>query len=308
LPAEVETMVSVRETPWHKIGVVVDHALTAEEAISAAGLDWEVDLRSISVNLPNDRRAKIADRKAVVKMDTEQVLGVVGLDYKPFQNREAFSFTDNLVHGAGAKYETAGALVHNKVIFLSLHFPEQILIGGEDPHDLYLLLRTGHFGGMAISACTTMVRAVCTNTVNLGFATAKNKWSMPHTSTLEGRLQEARESLDISVKYAETFQLEAEKMMAAKVTDDEFKRVISGILPAKPRTEATIESIMNLWQSSPTNGYHGSAWGGLQAVTEYFDHGRTVRAKDAALVATLDGSVAKLRDMVSKQLMELATK
>ena len=44
MSAKVETMMSVREIPWHKQGTILDDIATAEEAIKAAGLDWEVEL------------------------------------------------------------------------------------------------------------------------------------------------------------------------------------------------------------------------------------------------------------------------
>ena len=40
---EVESMMFVeKEVPWHGLGVPVPDAVLAEEAITAAGLDWEV--------------------------------------------------------------------------------------------------------------------------------------------------------------------------------------------------------------------------------------------------------------------------
>lgn len=34
-------MFSVREVPWHRLGVVLDHPPTAEAGIKHAQLDWE---------------------------------------------------------------------------------------------------------------------------------------------------------------------------------------------------------------------------------------------------------------------------
>ena len=38
MAANVETMFYVRERPWHGLGTCVEHALTSEEALVAAGL------------------------------------------------------------------------------------------------------------------------------------------------------------------------------------------------------------------------------------------------------------------------------
>ena len=47
MPAEVESMFSAKETPWHRIGNVTEGALTSSEAIVKAGLDWKVTLNPI---------------------------------------------------------------------------------------------------------------------------------------------------------------------------------------------------------------------------------------------------------------------
>ena len=40
MPANVETMFSVRETPWHGLGRIIMDAPASREALELAGLDW----------------------------------------------------------------------------------------------------------------------------------------------------------------------------------------------------------------------------------------------------------------------------
>ena len=40
MSANVETMFSVRETPWHGLGRIVMDAPASREALELAGLDW----------------------------------------------------------------------------------------------------------------------------------------------------------------------------------------------------------------------------------------------------------------------------
>ena len=42
MSANVESMFSVREKPWHGLGKVIADAANSEEAIRLAGLDWKV--------------------------------------------------------------------------------------------------------------------------------------------------------------------------------------------------------------------------------------------------------------------------
>ena len=47
MSANVETMFSVRETPWHGLGRIVMDAPASCEALELAGLDWQGESRNI---------------------------------------------------------------------------------------------------------------------------------------------------------------------------------------------------------------------------------------------------------------------
>ena len=42
MAANVETMFSVREKPWHGLGTIVAEAPASADALRLAGLDWKV--------------------------------------------------------------------------------------------------------------------------------------------------------------------------------------------------------------------------------------------------------------------------
>ncbi|HMP16217.1 MAG TPA: hypothetical protein PKD72_04280, partial [Gemmatales bacterium] len=81
-------MMYTGEVPWHQLGTKLDKPPTAREAIQAAGLNYQVDLVRIAtlVGQPVDQR------RATVRDDTKEVLGIVGNSYIPAQNQQAFGF------------------------------------------------------------------------------------------------------------------------------------------------------------------------------------------------------------------------
>src|SRR5687767_4047024 len=112
---------SVQEKPWHGLGQIVKDYPTSAEAIKHAGLDYTVEKRKL-FTFDNENQNGNSDTDiiipevevpnffATIRIDTDQVLGVVGKDYQIIQNVDAFNFFDAIVGGDGIQYETAGAL------------------------------------------------------------------------------------------------------------------------------------------------------------------------------------------------------
>ena len=94
MSANVETMFSAVETPWHRLGTVTDDVLTAQDALVTAGLDWSVKLEPIYIQTQQETIKNIASKFAVVRQTVESCYGVVGNRYTPGQNLDAFNFMD----------------------------------------------------------------------------------------------------------------------------------------------------------------------------------------------------------------------
>jgi hypothetical protein len=110
---------SVKEKAWHNLGTIISDYPTSKDALQFAQLDYTVEKRPLftydSENSKPDAELQLPEIEvsnfhATVRTDTDQVLGVVGKDYKVVQNVDAFSFFDSIVGGDGIMYETAGAL------------------------------------------------------------------------------------------------------------------------------------------------------------------------------------------------------
>lgn len=106
--------------PWHGKGKPVNGLATAAECIRAAGLDWGVAKVPIRVDdigglaVPG---VMVTVRTDLSPDDPRRILGVVGEEYQPLQNWEAFGFFDRYV-STGAIYETAGAIENGRRIWL----------------------------------------------------------------------------------------------------------------------------------------------------------------------------------------------
>ena len=70
MAANVETMFSVREKPWHGLGQIIADAPNSEEAIRLAGLDWNV----YQTDLVTDNGLAVPGYKANIRDSDDTVL------------------------------------------------------------------------------------------------------------------------------------------------------------------------------------------------------------------------------------------
>lgn len=293
-----------RDNPWCGVGTTLDHPATSLAALDAAGLDWDVEMRPMLYRASDGKVKPIPNRYVTVRMDTDDVLGQVGSNYKVWQNREAFAFADALVDDGGLMFDSGGSYRGQRRIFLVAKLPDTIQVGGEDPYGLYLVLVTAHDGTLSITAYVTHIRLACTNMLRLSLREAKTMWKIRHTSTAEGHLLEARNSLTLTFKANDAFEREMAKLMKAKITESEVRVAVATVLPNSPRRSEKVEQILTvLNESANLTPYKKTRYGALQAFSEWLDWGRDVRSDEARFSVSFDGYGARQRSQLHKILV-----
>lgn len=273
MPAEVETMFSVREVPWHGLGTVVQEAPDSERALVLAGLDWEVVHRPVYV----DGR-EVPEYKANVRSSDGRVLGIVSSKYTVVQNRQAFEFTDALL-GMGVRYETAGSLRGGKVVWLLARLEEYREIQG-DRIDPYLLFTNGHDGGHAVRVCVTPVRVVCMNTLNMAVSQASRMWSAFHVGDLEGKLHEARRTLDLTLRYLDGLEVLAGQLLGTDLPQYRWQRMVEELLPMpedptpvqRRNVETLREDLLARILAPDLARFRETGWAAVNAVADHVAH------------------------------------
>lgn len=293
------SFVSAREDAWHRLGTVVPANFTAREAMALAHLaDWNVrkqdmftvDAAGSRINVP-DLMAMVRDNP--IRQGQIDVLGTVGRNYVPIQNEDHAEFLDTLVDEAGAHYETAGAIDGGRKVFLTMKLPQHLSVGKADEHELYLAALNSHDGTKAFTVIITPIRIVCQNTFNLALGMTSNSFRVRHTKNAhKGMVQRAREALDFTFNYVNSFEMEAERLLNQTVTDMQFEEIIRGeFIPveadatkhAVTRGTNKVDTLMNLFAHANTHeGIRNTAWAAVNAVVEYEDHFRGVRGWEDA--------------------------
>ena len=228
-------MFSLRETPWHKLGQIVDAPVSDREAINLAGLNWSVD----KMPLYRKDAEGVASHVAIVRSDTQRTLGVVTKHFQPVQNQELFDWLRGLDGFADVQIETAGALGNGETVWVLGRCKGLAFSLGGDEHTGYMLLANGHAGNRALQVMPTMVRVVCANTLYMaagGGSTDENTgkefagnlssgFTLRHTRSIATMMG------DIQTAYAKTTQ-------AWKNTEQVMKH-----LAAKPLTDEAVATL-----------------------------------------------------------------
>ena len=278
MSANVETMFSVREVPWHGLGTIVQEAPTSEEAIRLAGLDWRVDQYPVYAHM-DDYQIHVPQTFANIRSDNHASLGVVGNRYKIIQNADAFNFVDNLAEDGIVHYETAGALGSGERIWLLAKTENFKLL--DDDVENYIVFTNSHDGKQSIKVADVPIRVVCQNTLNLALRNAKRTWRTTHAGNISAKMEEAKYTLNMVSKYTDALMAEAEKLVAQKVNKAKFDKFVEELFPldkdeskrkATNIIEMRDELKVRLYSSPDLANFANTKWGVLNAVSDFVDH------------------------------------
>jgi phage/plasmid-like protein (TIGR03299 family) len=290
----VDSMVSAQHlSAIEKLGKRLEGTFTAEEALTAGGLaGWNVRHVPMFAALPDGEQVEVTDRVAVVRNRPGRLidyLGITSPTYKIVQNEEQVAFLNDIVDESGASFELALAMNGGRRVAVSMKLPGHILIGGVDPVDISLLTINSHDGTTPFSVLVAPVRYACGNVLNLRFG-AEAMFKVRHSSKLSAaRLSDAREALDITFNYLDGFQADAEKLIQTSMTQSEFEAIIERNFGAdedasaatKTRAKVRLDDMAELFSDAATQEHiRGTAWAGLNALTEWADHYAPVRGDD----------------------------
>jgi len=312
-------MMYVGEVPWHGLGKRLDTPATAREAIQAAGLDFDVSL----ADLTTTDGIRVTSRKAVVRADTDDILGVVGNSYVPVQNRQAFAFLDAVVADGALRYHTCGALRRGEKIWLLAKLAGMIRVRfSEDVSEKYLLLSNSHDGSAALRVFFTSIRCVCSNTLAMADREGRGEGiAIRHQGDLTSKIRRARDVLGLAARHFDDldgqFNMLARHYPSYAQVSGYFKALYPDPEVGNPARAGNVRNeLFRLFEGGKGQDIPEiklTSWAMLNAVTEYVDHLRPTRAGsefDRAanrLESSWFGSGAKLKERAFGLAVELAS-
>lgn len=278
----------VGEVPWHGLGTRLDRPATSAEAIKAANLDWEVEKKLLiavggTVMQPTGKYAVV--RKDWWGRSDCPIFGIVGEEYTPLQNREAFAFFDSIVGEGEAIYHTAGALGQGERVWILAKLPGFIQVAGTDTTEKYLLLSNSHDGNSAVQIKFTPIRVVCNNTLTLALRQGPPALRVFHTKDIRKRLDQARYTLGLIKRGYEEIEEAFQNMARVEMDKQRLHKYFHQVFPEPNREDqdaAHEAESHRKWaayffekgRGNDRPGVQGTLWAAYNGITEYVDHCR----------------------------------
>ena len=297
MAANVETMFYTRQKPWHGLGTMVQEAPASREALELAGLNWKVIQKAL---LTADGHL-VPGFKANLRDSDNQVLGVVTDRYRVVQNEDAFAFTDALL-GEGVTYETAGSLQNGRRTWILAKLPQNYIISGDEITP-YLVFMNSHDGSGAIKAAMTPIRVVCQNTLNLALAKAKRTWSADHVGDIQGKLEDARDTLLYAGRYMEELGKAIDGLNKIRLSDRKVYEYIDALFPLLDNATATQKkNLLRLkedvkvryFEAPDLKGVGKNGYRFVNAVSDFATHSEPLRKranyKESLFARTVEGN------------------
>jgi phage/plasmid-like protein (TIGR03299 family) len=302
------------ESPWHRLGrqIPLEERLTSDQAIIAAGLNWSVDTKPLFLD-----NGMIAPANATVRSDNGAILGVVGKDYKPLQNLNAFKFFDNFIESNQAQYETAGSLRDGKRVWVLAKINADIdVVKGNDILERYVLLSNSHDGTTAVRAGFTNIRVVCQNTLTLSHSSANSRLiRVRHGRNVRENLDKVAEIMNLANREFEA-TLEQYKFLANReINSTDLEKYVKMVMVGDKKIEANPElgsrimaKIVPLFEKGRGNDMNeikGTYWAAYNAISEYLQYEKGTD-ENIRMDSLVFGQSATVLDNAFKIAMKMA--
>lgn len=319
-------MAYVGETPWHGLGQELQRGASIETWCQAAGMDWKVQRSKVRYFADKNGAQQLEwpDKHVLFRSDTQAPLGVVSDHYKVVQPKEVLEFFRDLTTQNKFSLETAGTLKGGAIYWGLAKIHEDAEVGPGDQMKGYVLLSTSADGSRPSNAKDTTVRVVCNNTLSAADAEkGKSEVRVSHRSVFD--VDAVKSDLGIARDSFERFMVSARQLAKRKMSPQDMAeftlRMLGGFVAGTPglRTPndtmyagSNFEKFQEVLASKHAQGIatlyagsgrgaslptaKGTAWGAVNAVTEYVDYYYPARSDDNRLLSAWFGQGMRLKD------------
>lgn len=247
--------------------------MTVAEVLTQTDLNWTVRKE----DLVSQSGIIIPDKCAIIREDTQDVLGVHGSGYEPYQNEELIELLFQISNKTGMEVHTGGQYHNGAKIFIQLKSDDLIL-----PGDLVKGYVTGvnsFDGSTSLGFGNSTLTISCMNTFHKAYKNLRAK--VKHTSSLKARVDEILMEINKAVKeeqmdFATIKRMTEHEINAPQIQEEIITSIFNLDVKQKfeelsTRKQNQITSFKSAWDIE-TKQKGNTAWGAMSAMTRYTTH------------------------------------
>jgi len=269
--------------------------------------------------LPDGGPAKtiaVEDRKAIMRDDATDVLGIFKGGYKVTQYTESLLRDVQALLGDDLNIGSAGLLKLGAVAWVQIEAQDTLTVNGVEFRP-FIMACDSCDGSLSRTYNKGNTVTVCDNTMSASLANSLEIFKLKHTKHAKFNAVTARDALGIIEEIGATFTEEVQALTNWDISDGEFQKFLDEIckfdIDAKTTRSATIaqnkrDDLTNLWRNDARVApWSNTAFGVLQATNTWAHHIQTVRGGTRAernMMNAITGATDKA-DMETLRILEM---
>jgi phage/plasmid-like protein (TIGR03299 family) len=300
--------------PWHGLGQPVPANETHDvDAWGRHGrMAWEAGRSRVRFGEGPSQRI-YEGAHVLYRKDTKSPLGIVSPAYKLVQPKMLLEVFRGVLREGGLEMSSAGTLFGGKRFFCTAKIGEASPVSQRDRIGAYLLGVSSLDGSLATTFRRSSTRVVCNNTLRMAFGEGSSELTVTHRSLFEPKV--IREFMQLNTAAWDAFKHKVVRLANKPVDNETAEVVLQGLFGGakkdadKVRDSYGYKQVLSLFQGagkgSTLDGTAGTAWGLLNAVTEFADHHIRAQSDENRFASSQWGAGANLKDSAMEALLAI---
>ena len=267
---------------WHGLGNPMMDGQSIDDWRVAAGMDWTI--KKAFVRYATERGQSVEqmqtldDQIVLHRSDNKRALGIVSDRYQIVQPAEMLEFFRDIAKVGGLDLSAAGTIFDGRRFWATARIGEAAPLSVQDRIGGFILISSSADGSAATEVRRTSTRVVCRNTLAIAQGEGKASVKISHRSEFDA--DKVKAFMGLNTAAWDAFRHQIVRLANVSVQQDKAENLTALLLGKgdadKGREMRGFDKILGLFngQGMGANfeGVRGTAWGWLNAVTEYADH------------------------------------
>ena len=310
---EVEQMAYAGEVPWHGLGTKVPNNISIDDMLEQSGLNWTVskqDMYWLNKSEEFNISSLISDKQLLIRDTDNMQLDVVGRNWNPVQNHEAFDFFRQWIEEGDMEMHTAGSLMNGKLTWVLAKVNDTFDVVPNDPIESYMLFSNPHQFGHSLNIRFTPTRVVCNNTLQMALSKHKSGLTLNHRSKFNA--DEVKTAMGLVTEAMDTYKTASKFLASKQVSSVDMNDYFKHLFPQRDKQQGNLPSrnhkkaMRAVWDQPGRNQGFGTWWHAFNTVTYLYDH-EIGRNTESRLRSNWYGNAALEKRKAFKKALELAS-